>query len=300
MGAFGGLAVSIGGGLLSSALSDDAGDAGGNAAQSARAISQEGIDEIRKQLGLVQGNVQPFVEAGQRQIPGVERAASVQGLDEILGEIFQTDTFRNLVSERRQGVEGALSSGGFSRSGRAIDELSAVPQDIGLLIENLISGRQSSLAAGGQSAALNLGGLGLQGAANIGGITTGASNQAFQGLSSDRLRQAESQNDLISGLFGAGGSVIGGLQSGGFFNSDPWLKENKIIIGTIGQLNLYQWDWIPEVAKTFIGKFATIGFMADEVKKLYPDHVKPLLGFDAVHYSNLLDEIESENELAAA
>jgi hypothetical protein len=292
MGAFAGAAISIGGSLLASSLAGD-GDGGGD---EGAGISQAAIEELKRQFGLVEENVQPFIDVGARQIPGVERAATVGGLDEILGEIFGTETFRNLVGERTRGVQGALSAGGLTRSGTAVQELSAVPQDIGLAIEQLISGRQTDLFKTGLGATLDLGGLGIQGAsaqAGVGSAQAQRSFQAGQGASSRR-------SDLIGGLIGGGGSIIGGLAQSGFFNSDPWLKENVEIIGKIGSLNLYQWDWRPEVADTFIGKFPTIGFMADEVKKLYPQFVKPLFGFDAVHYSNLLDKIESENVLAAA
>ena len=270
------------------------GDGDGGAA-AANAISREGIDEIRKQLGIVQEDVRPFIELGQAQIPGVERAATVGGLDEIFGEIFGTDTFKNLVGERRRGVEGALSAGGLTRSGTAIEELSAVPQDIALAIEQLISGRQSNLLRGGQSSALDLGGLGLQGAANIGGIATGAANRVFQGEQAGLQRES----DLLGGLIGAGGSVLGGLAAGGFF-SDSKLKENIEKIGNIGILNLYQWDWAPETKGTVIGEFPTMGFISTEVKKIYPEFVKKVLGFDFIDYQGVLNRIEQENELLAA
>jgi len=288
MGVIGGLAAGAIGSLLG-------GDGGGGGDESA-ALSANAIEELKKQFGLVQEGVTPAIELGQRQIPGVERAASVGGLDEILGEIFNTDIFKNLVEERTRGVEGALSAGGLTRSGAAIKELSAVPQDIGLFIEQLISGRQTDLFKTGLGATLDLGGLGIQGASAQAGVAGGQAQRSFQAGQNEAARSS----DLFGGLIGAGGSVLGGLASSGFFNSDPWLKENREIIGKIGELNLYQWDWIPEIANTFIGKFPTIGFMADEVKKLYPQFVKSLHGFDAVHYSNLLNHIERENELLAA
>ena len=40
--------------------------------------------------------------------------------------------------------------------------------------------------------------------------------------------------------------------------------------------------------------------MADEVKKLYPEYVKNIYGFNTIIYSKLLDKIESEIVLVAA
>jgi len=135
----------------------------------------------------------------------------------------------------------------------------------------------------------------LQGAANIGGITSGAGNLAFQGGTGD----AQRQSDLFGGLIGAGGSVLGGLASAGFF-SDSKLKENIEKIANIGVLNLYQWDWARETKGTFVEKFPTIGFISTEVKKFYPEFVKKVLGFDFIDYQGVLNRIERENELLAA
>lgn len=295
MGVIGGVAVSVGGSLLSSALS------GGGGGDEGAALSQAAIDELKAQFGLVQEDVQPAIELGQRQIPGVERAATVGGLDEILGEIFGTDFFKNLVAERTRGVEGALSAGGFTRSGAAVKELSAIPQDIGLAIEQLITGRKTDLFKTGIGASLDLGGLGIQGASAQAGVASNQAQRSFLASQGDLDRSS----DLLAGLISAGGSIIssrgeGRVAQGKTFFSDRNLKENIEKISKIGSLNLYQWDWKPEIADTFIGKMSTIGFIADEVKKLYPEFVKNLFGFDCILYPKLLHKIEDETALAAA
>lgn len=302
MGAIAGAAAaSVAAGVATQAISGAfSGDGGGGTGESA-GITREGIAEIRKQLGQAQEDVQPFVELGQRQIPGVERASTVEGLDEILAQIFGTEGFRNLVGERRRGVEGALSAGGLTRSGTAVEELSAVPQDVGLLLENLIFGRQRDLLTGGQAAALDIGGLGVQAGANIGGLGSGQAQRSFLANQAGQNRESE----LIGSLIGAGGSLIGArgqarVGQGKSFFSDHNLKENIQKIGNLGKLNLYQWDWITEIKDTFIGNLPTVGFIADEVKKIYPEFVENVLGFDAVLYTRLLDKIESETVLATA
>lgn len=291
MGAFGAAAVSIGGALLTKSLSGSQGGIDESAA-----ISQSAIDELKRQFGLVEEDVQPAIELGERQIPGVEQAATVGGLDEILGEIFNTDIFKNLVAERTRGVEGALSAGGLTRSGAAVKELSAIPQDIGLLLESLITGRKTDLFKTGLGASLDLGGLGIQGASAQAGVATQQAGRSFTAGQKDQARQ----DDFVAGLVGSLGVNAGPLisQAAGFF-SDRRLKMNKVIIGKVGSLNFYQWDWKTAISKTFIGKLPTIGFMADEVKKLYPEYVKNLYGFDTIIYSKLLDKIEAETALAA-
>lgn len=43
-----------------------------------------------------------------------------------------------------------------------------------------------------------------------------------------------------------------------------------------------------------------MGFVSDEVKKLYPEFVQKVLGFDFIDYHGVLNRIENENELLAA
>ena len=76
------------------------------------------------------------------------------------------------------------------------------------------------------------------------------------------------------------------------FFSDPNLKENVEEVGEIGDLKVYKWDWKPETKGTLVELCGTVGFMADEVKKLYPMFVGVFGGFDVIDYEKLLNHLE--------
>ena len=75
--------------------------------------------------------------------------------------------------------------------------------------------------------------------------------------------------------------------------SDDTLKENIEEIGTVCDLKLYQWDWIPQTKDTIIKDFMTIGFMPDEVKEKYPHHAYDMDGFLIIDYPGLMTELNA-------
>lgn len=278
-------------------------DAGVRGAEEANILSQQGIDELRRQFGETQADVDPFIQAGIAQLPALQAGATPGGFGANLQAIFGSGALDPLVEERTRAAQGALASAGLTRSGTAIQELSAIPQELGLNIENLLFNRQAGLAGGGQSAALNLGQLGAQSAGNIANIFGQQGQNIFAGRTQDAQRQA----DLIGDIIGATGALGGGLARGvgtaggaAAFFSDKALKENIEPVGEIGPLTLYQWDWIPETKDMLISKFPTLGFVADEVKQHFPEFVKEVCGFDAVDYKGLLDKIEGDLAIEGA
>jgi len=79
----------------------------------------------------------------------------------------------------------------------------------------------------------------------------------------------------------------GGLLSGLF--SDRRLKENVTKIGTLGDLNWYEWDWTDEAKAMGIDEQPTFGVIAQEVLKLIPEAVKMhKSGFLQVDYRRLV------------
>jgi len=268
-------------------------DSGADAAQLANLFSQEGIDELRQQFALTQANLDPFIQAGIGQLGALEQGATVEGFGERLASIFSGGALDPLIEQRTRGAQSQLAAGGLTRSGTALQEISAIPQDIGLAIESLLTGRSQSLAGAGQGAALGLGQIGGASAANIANLFAGQGANIIGGAQQD----IQSQSDFFGDVLGLAGSVAGGIgAAGGFstFFSDRDLKENAEPIGKIGPLTLYQWDWIEETKDTIISQFPTMGFVADEVKQHFPEFVKEICGFDCVDYRGVLDRIESE------
>lgn len=163
------------------ALATDTG-AGRRGAEVAAQESREAERRARETLS-------PFIDAGTGALGGLTEGSTIEGLDARLGRIFDSQIFGNLVEERTRGVEGALSAGGLTRSGTAIEELARVPGDLGLQIEQLLTGRLGGLSSQGLQAGGALSGIQLQGGQFRGegfaqGITGDAAtkNKAIQGI----------------------------------------------------------------------------------------------------------------------
>jgi hypothetical protein len=126
---------------------DDAGaNAGGNAGAVQQEYNQQAIDELKRQFGITQENIKPFLNAGASMLPSVIEGTTAEGLDSRLAQIFNTDIFGSLVDERTRAVEGQLGAGGLTRSGTAINEAAKIPTEIGLMLEEILNGRATNLA----------------------------------------------------------------------------------------------------------------------------------------------------------
>ena len=268
-------------------------NAGRQAAEAEVRGAQLGVNELRRQFDITQENFAPFLQAGTEAIPRAVSAidalapgATAGGLDARLAEIFNTDIFDSLVDERTRAVQGQLAASGLSRSGTAIQEVANIPAQLGLAIEDLLTGRQGNqasrlagLAGVGQSAAGSLGQFGAQSSQSIANLFERQGQSRSAGIITDAQAGA-------SGL----GQVLK-LASGVFF-SDPCLKENAERISEIGDLGLYEWDWKPFCEGTIIAESSNLGFMADEVEEKYPHHVGEFGGFMIINYPRLIDELE--------
>lgn len=261
-------------------------DSGSDAAAAANVGSQLGIEELQRQFGITQANLAPFLAAGTGQLDALSSAATAGGLDERLAEIFSTDTFGSLVDERTRAVQSGLGAAGLTRSGQGIQELAAVPQDIGLMLEQLLQGRSQDLANTGLGAATGLGNIGQSNAASIANLFA----QQGQNTASGILTDAQAQSAGIGQLFGAGASILGA------FLSDPRLKTNVEQVSQILDLGVYQWDWVEGFPETLAARLPTIGFMATEVAEKYPQHVGNYYGFKTINYPALLDELDAANQ----
>tara|TARA_R110000796_G_scaffold163505_2_gene280432 strand:- start:3452 stop:4258 length:807 start_codon:yes stop_codon:yes gene_type:complete len=258
-------------------------DDSSQAASEEVAAQQRAIAEQQRQLAETKANFDPFIQAGIGQIPALTQGASAGGLDARLAEIFGTDTFGALKDERTRALEGQLSAGGLTRSGTAIQEASAIPTDIGLALEQLLTGRSSNIAASGQNAAAGLGGISANTSGNIAQLLAQQGVSRGSGILGDAQSKAAGTQNIIDAA-----------STAAIFFSDPSLKENIEKVGQIHDLNLYEWDWIEDTKGTMIEQCGTIGFMADEVEELYPHHVAEFGGFMVVDYPALLDEMETK------
>jgi len=95
-------------------------DSGARAAEEANRLSQQGIDELRRQFDVTQGNVDPFIQAGIGQIGALEEGTTAEGFGARLDRIFGSGALDPLIEKRTRAVQGQLAAGGLTRSGTAL------------------------------------------------------------------------------------------------------------------------------------------------------------------------------------
>ncbi|MEW8131552.1 MAG: tail fiber domain-containing protein [Candidatus Thiodiazotropha endolucinida] len=269
--------------------------------------TQLGVDELRRQFDATQGNLSPFIEAGQGVVGDVVNAGTVGGLNERLAAIMGGSQFGALRDAREQQLERHLATSGLRRSGAAMKAAAAIPTDLALAVEQALYGRQASLMGSGQNAAAGLGALGASNSGNIANLFSqmgqAQGNAILQGQQADAQRR---QNVLGAGLAGASiaaslpaataastaaGAGIGTAAAALFGFSDERMKENMQPLGDIKGLTLYQWEW-KDYVKPLAGTEMTIGFSAQEVEQKYPEYVRDINGFKAINYSGLMEELQ--------
>jgi len=245
-----------------------------------------GIEEQRRQFDFITGLLNPFVELGTDQISAITQGATASGLDDRLGEIFNTDIFSNLTQQRTDDANNLFSQRGLSRSGGAIQELANIPTETALALESELFGRQNSLFSNGQNAAAGLGAAGQQTGNAISNLLSQSGNAQAQGVIGGAQANAAAQQNTLSGL----------LSIGSMFFSDPRLKTNMEPVGKVVDLTLYEWDWVDEMPDE-LGLMG-IGYNADEVQEKYPQFVGEVSGLKAINYPALNDHLEELLEAA--
>ncbi len=259
---------------------------GGSGAEAAAAANTKidlGIDELRNQFAQSQQAFQPFIDVGLQGLQGQAQGSTVQGLGDILGQIFNGGALQPLIDERTRAAQGQLAAGGLTRSGTALETISAIPQDIGLAIEQMLAGRQGQLAQGGFTGVQNVAQLGAGTAQGIAGSRT----QQGENLSSGILADAQAKAAGIS-------NAIKIASTAAMAFSDPRLKTNVMKVSEIGNLDVFEWDWIPETKGTAVESQPTLGFMATQIEEKYPEFVGVIDGFKAVMYGPLLDKLQEK------
>jgi hypothetical protein len=276
-----------------------------SAIREASKLGAESQEEIRKlienQLGITREQFAPFLAAGTGALPGVEEASTIGGLDSRIAQILGSESFQPLVEERTRSVEGLLGAGGLTRSGAAITEGAKIPTDLAFQIENLLSGRESNLAQTGLRAAAQSAGQEGDFLNQIIQSITGGTQALTSGITgaaqvtaSGILGAAQSQAAGTQNLLNLGGTLGAAsiLAPAAIAASDPRLKKNVVKIGHIGELNVYSWDYIDEIKDLGIASMHA-GFMSDEVKEIFPEHIYELGGYDLIDYTAVLNELET-------
>lgn len=301
-----GTAIMAGSSLLSSAISSRA--AGKAAGQQADA-AQAGIEEQRRQFDKLQELLAPYVQAGQPALQAQQALLGLGGPEAQQQAIAQLEGSPMFQALARQGEEAMLqqaSATGGLRGGNLQGALAQFrPQMLAQAIEDQYSrlggmtalGQQSAAgvgAAGMQSAGQIAGLLGQQGAARAGGTLGRAAPFAqlfnlpaqFYGMQMGAgkppstfggLQASFSQTGLGSSGFGTG--LAYGNQDMGQFISDRRLKRDIQRLSTRRDgLGVYSFRYL-------WSDDTHVGFMAQEVREVYPHAISDAHGFLTVNYS---------------
>lgn len=244
--------------------------AGSRAGAAQAAGKQQGIETLTRELS-------PFRDAGLQGLEGILQGSTAQGFGANLQELLSGGALQPLVAERGRAVQGQLAAGGLTRSGAGLQAAAAVPTDLALQIEQMLNQRQGGLAETGFQAASGIGG-------GVAGLQAGIGRDIGAGIVTDAQAKSAQQGQLFDIATTAAS-----------FFSDPKLKTNTKVIGKIGELKVYSWDWIPEVAHTIISKFPQVGFMADQVKAKFPQFIQEFGGYMTVDMDGLLSKLEGAN-----
>lgn len=201
------------------------------------------------------------------------QSAGMQGQFHMQGAQAGANGMMQAGNAAANGILGAASASGAGIMGAA----NATAGGMVNAANARAAGRQQAL-----NTALTIGGMAISGGLFSGGSAAAGSSAA--GSAAATTAQGAIAN--------------GGISSMATMFSDERLKENMEKVGKIGELNLYEWDWKPQV-KGLVGTEMSLGFKAQEVEEIYPDCVSEVHGIKKVNYPLVHKHLEKDLRLAS-
>jgi len=293
-------ALSVGGSLISGAIS-------GNAAQdAANTQAQAGAAAQQQLLGIgqnVSGMYTPYQQTGQLGLNNLNQMANSGYLtNQFNNQDLNANMAPNYAFQLGQGQQGNLAqanaTGGLV-GGNAMQGLQAFTQNYaGNAYQNAFNNYQAQrtniynqnagLAGIGQNAVTGSANAQLGVGTQISNITQGIGNAQAAG----QIGQANAYSGALGnaanagalyGMLGNQNNAVTGNASPGIdlsSYSDRRLKTNIVKIGEyLNGLNKYSW--------TYLWGEDSTGAMADEVEKLIPEAIGMKLGYKTVNYALL-------------
>jgi len=243
--------------------------------EAAEKSSELQVGEIARQFDVTQGNLQPFLQAGQRSLIPQQARSTVGGFSGGISDILSQlqPQLQPQIDDLLRENQFSLSGSGQLRSGRALVDpaniVSGVQLPAALATESQIGNRLQQLIAPGNVAGGALGALGVQAGQDISGALTSGNQAALSA-------QAQGKENAATGI----GALLAAF-------SDDDLKENKQKVGEVNGHNIWSWDWKKEAKELFNLVGHGFGCMASEVIKKRPDAIHIDRGFFKVNYHKL-------------
>lgn len=203
----GGVVKSVGNVIGSLTGANAQAQAAQNAAQTQAGMSQAAIDEQRRQFGITQQNLAPWMQAGQQGVNAYSGLAGLLGGDAqnaAIQSILAGPEFQALIGQAEQGILSNAAATGGLRGGNVQQALATNRTNLlGQLIgENL--NRYSNLSGQGLGAATQTGNLGAQNASNVGNLLT----QQGQALAGGQLAAGNAQALNAQSALRLGGNLL--------------------------------------------------------------------------------------------
>lgn len=281
-----------------------------------RGLLERNLGTIDAELPRILGELEPFQTAGLQGLDRFAQGSTPGGFAQNLDTLFSSGALDPLISERERQVGSALAQAGLTRSGTALREAAAIPTDVALQIENMLSSRQGDLAGMGLGASGDLAQL----RSGLLGTELGVRERGRTGIADIRLGSGRdvanlefgAARDIGTQLTGRGAAEASGilgsqqarsasnnqlLQIGSMiaaFLSDMRLKENIQPLAEVNGLLLCKWDWkegvveaVPEMADM------TIGFLAQDVEMQHPEFIGDFHGFKTIDLPGLMEKLNA-------
>jgi len=182
-------------------------DLGGTqAAESTLATAQTNAELLREFSDITQANLQPFLDVSNRQLPGLEAAATPEGFfgqAEELRPIVQ-ELGAPIVEDRLRDLSASLGQTGSTRSGFAGTAAAQIQEDVDLSLllqlQSTLQGRREQVTGLGTDTGTNLARLGESSAEQIAGVQS-------QGILGAAGATAAGQQNIVN-LLGLGADFL--------------------------------------------------------------------------------------------
>jgi len=232
-----------------------AADAAIEAAETQAAAQQSGLDYLKETEAVPQA----LRQAGLQQLGGL---AGLEGYEDygnqqqLIDQAIASPLYSSIMGTQAAGEDALLRNA--SATGRLRTGGTAV--DMARYNQNL---EQQALL---ESYNQQLGGIqGLAGLQSAAPQIAQQYGQIGETNAMGQIAAAQAKQQGINNMLNFGG------QMGAAFMSDERLKTNIVKTGSTSNpaISTYKWDWIPESGKSG----SEVGFIAQEVEKVYPDLV---------------------------
>lgn len=182
--------------------------AANTAAAAQTAAAQQGIDLQREQFGIMQENLNPYMQAGQNALGGQEALSGALGPEAQAAAIAGIQAGPGFQSQLAQGERSILQNASATGGVRGGNTAGAMAQYSPQLLSQAVNqqyGMLGGLAGAGQNAAAGLGQAGMNMANNVSaGYADIGNAQAGQALGGYNL-----QKGFLGDMFGGLTSLAG-------------------------------------------------------------------------------------------